>query len=565
MYYTESANSVSVRFADMELNGFDLDTERRVTVSFDLKQDKNMVEGRPRTPNFKSVTYIVRAKPDLFEPAPDNTPLVLAHAFEVLRSTLKNFDQTPFAAAGWCGAAVGHHPVTGQMDSSNPFFNWIDGVLSKIDSSRVEVCVLPERAAGSLQSIASKFLLYWNKHIGSYINGDRLFGHSTRIPIHLIPLSKVPRGKRLHRYSQRNNWKDHRSERLRLIWRGADLVNDESVIAPDSDSDDDDLDLGKQATQRGLSPTLKILLIGSKDVGSPFSKLPLHLIKRIYLEYRGWVRRHLLNSQPGVYASIVGKVVSWPPFTGLNINMMPIRLGDLDSLPASCKPYAPILASLPLSRSNYTVGGKDEAYITGGKAKVGFLTIHESIIEEDGASQRRGGVHTETPGRIWLNKQDGTLASSVKGELAIMDRCPMTVAWGCGHWSAPWGSHYEYEGGLYMGSNVSGSTRVWGSTQVRCPEDVVGPLGDLEHLRHYLGEGTTLRAGEICWMTDTTPHESLPLPAGTRRQYFRLVTNHVNVWYADHSDKNPLGVVPDPKHTKIVRGNKFETKVSSHF
>ena len=60
-------------------------------------------------------------------------------------------------------------------------------------------------------------------------------------------------------------------------------------------------------------------------------------------------------------------------------------------------------------------------------------------------------------------------------------------------------------------------------------------------------------------MTDTTPHESLPLPVGTRRQYFRLVTNHVSVWYADHSDANPLGVVPDPKITTIVWGNKFTT------
>ena len=108
-----------------------------------------------------------------------------------------------------------------------------------------------------------------------------------------------------------------------------------------------------------------------------------------------------------------------------------------------------------------------------------------------------------------------------------------------------------------MGSNIGGSTKVWGNTQIQRPEQVVGRLGDLEHLRFYLGEGTTLKAGEICWMTDTTPHESLPLPAGTKRQYFRLVTNHVNAWYEDHSDKNPLGVVPNPKLTTIVKGNKF--------
>ena len=42
--------------------------------------------------------------------------------------------------------------------------------------------------------------------------------------------------------------------------------------------------------------------------------------------------------------------------------------------------------------------------------EVGYLTIQESIIVEDGKSQRRGGVHTETPGKIWLEPyRDPTL------------------------------------------------------------------------------------------------------------------------------------------------------------
>ena len=58
-------------------------------------------------------------------------------------------------------------------------------------------------------------------------------------------------------------------------------------------------------------------------------------------------------------------------------------------------------------------------------------------------------------------------------------------------------------------------------------------------------------------MTDCTPHESLPLKAGTSRQYFRLVTSDVSVWYADHSTPNPLGIVPE-EEVKIVHGNKFD-------
>ena len=133
-----------------------------------------------------------------------------------------------------------------------------------------------------------------------------------------------------------------------------------------------------------------------------------------------------------------------------------------------------------------------------------------------------------------------------------------------------------------MASNVADSTRIW-NCKVKNPADVVGPLGDLQHMKSYLGDGETLDAGmgiglgisniksisislvlifgitflgEMVWITDCTPHESLPLPAGTYRQYFRLVTSDVSVWYADHSTPNPLGIVP-PDNVKIVHGNKF--------
>jgi hypothetical protein len=80
----------------------------------------------------------------------------------------------------------------------------------------------------------------------------------------------------------------------------------------------------------------------------------------------------------------------------------------------------------------------------------------------------------------------------------------------------------------------------------------------------------------FCRMTDRTPHESLPVKAGTKRQYFRLVradiftmskllpvltkscaqvAGPVGVWYSAHSNANP-----DPRYrpqAKIIDGNKF--------
>jgi len=76
-----------------------------------------------------------------------------------------------------------------------------------------------------------------------------------------------------------------------------------------------------------------------------------------------------------------------------------------------------------------------------------------------------------------------------------------------------------------------------------------------------------LDPGQLYWMTDKTPHESLPLKEKTYRQFFRIVTSNVSFWYKDHSTANPLGVEPDPDVTKIVVGNKFSeegVKVVKH-
>ena len=53
---------------------------------------------------------------------------------------------------------------------------------------------------------------------------------------------------------------------------------------------------------------------------------------------------------------------------------------------------------------------------------------------------------------------------------------------------------------------------------------LIGPFGGVEHLRPLLGRGTELGSGELVWLTDRTPHESLPLRPGTPRQFFRLVS-----------------------------------------
>ena len=53
-----------------------------------------------------------------------------------------------------------------------------------------------------------------------------------------------------------------------------------------------------------------------------------------------------------------------------------------------------------------------------------------------------------------------------------------------------------------------------------------------------------------------TPHESLPLKRKKFRQFFRVVTSRVSLWYRDHSTANPLGVVPDPAITRTSAANR---------
>lgn len=213
--------------------------------------------------------------------------------------------------------------------------------------------------------------------------------------------------------------------------------------------------------------------------------------------------------------------MDFPPANGININMMPFIMGLPTSIPSAYRQYWPLIEGCNLSQSE--------------KQKVGFLTIQEGWVPA-GKSQRRGGLHIDSPGAQL--SQSGNYQA---------DR----IDWGCGIVRY---DRSEVQGGIYMASTVSNSCRVW---NVQVAEPVIGDLGDLEHLRDALGEGTLMDAHKLYWLTDSTPHESLPVLEETYRQYFRLVTSSLTAWYPEHSTANPLGVVPDSAVTSIIDGNKF--------
>uniref|UniRef100_A0A7M5UU73 Uncharacterized protein n=1 Tax=Clytia hemisphaerica TaxID=252671 RepID=A0A7M5UU73_9CNID len=328
----------------------------------------------------------------------------------------------------------------------------------------------------------------------------------------------------------------------------------------------ENLSLDDQST---IHPIAKTILQGIKDDGSPFSKLNgiPHVLQMIWrhvlwdMKLKKW-KKHIKVGQEWFFKGRDTPLVSGAIYNGLieiediefpepkdiNINMMPFLMSeDFDS---TCLPdYLEDYHDKILSNIDYR----------GQEGEIGYLTIHESLVDE-GQSQRRPGLHTESPGIIYV-KNEGKAEKGDKcfdekgGGSAVV--YPMLVEWGRGGYD----SELELDGGIYMASNVSNSCEVWDCQIVSGEngEEIIGKHGDIEHLRSLLPESTKLKANMLYWVTDRTPHESLPLKKGTYRQFIRVVTKDVSVWYKDHSTENPMGIPPGD--AKIVRGSKFDGDV----
>lgn len=203
--------------------------------------------------------------------------------------------------------------------------------------------------------------------------------------------------------------------------------------------------------------------------------------------------------------------VKFPNSTGIVVNMLPFIMGDKNSIPSEYHGYLNLLEACRVEEKEL--------------GKVGFLTITESTVQTS-TSQRRGGIHTEKhPNLNWG---------------------------GGGAWGAGKAGVFSRKQGIYLASNVDNSCRAW-DFNVKTP----GAMGDCDNLKNEIkiNKEIYFKNGELYWITDSTPHESLPVKAGTHRQFFRLVTSPVDQWYAQHSTANRLGVTPN---CNIIREDKFQ-------
>lgn len=185
--------------------------------------------------------------------------------------------------------------------------------------------------------------------------------------------------------------------------------------------------------------------------------------------------------------------ISFPEFKRINVNMMPFIFGDIQSIPVEMRDYYDII-----DRCNFENGSTC------------YLTITETMVEKS-KTQRRGGIHVESP---------------------------LGLSWGGG-----WGG-ITSDAGVYMAS-TDGRTEVW---------DTMQPERDNHGRCEPLGDSHIMKPRTMYWMTDLTPHAALPSLFDGRRQFIRVVSSKVDVWYKQHSSVNPLGIQPN---AKIIETSKF--------
>uniref|UniRef100_A0A7S3JYP0 Uncharacterized protein n=1 Tax=Aureoumbra lagunensis TaxID=44058 RepID=A0A7S3JYP0_9STRA len=366
-------------------------------------------------------------------------------------------------------------------------------------------------------------------------------GHRTELPV-------------MH-FRSISNARHVTEERHRSVWWPRQFPQIAEVFEDDVDFDKEEMLTVKEKSMcvdtehlvsRGACkiPGVMELLLGTHDPKSKLSKFRgFELILRMIATRLAELHADKWIEKDGVYAVAIGKV-RFPESKNRYCNMMPIKIGDPATIPPEYEDYLPLIAAVPLARDDW--------------AEVAYLTIDERQVEA-GQSHRRAGLHVEAP-TIGL-KENINFFEFPEGHM------PLTLRWGRGYFihhnkkhddevisvRTNTGTYGHFEGGLFMASNIDDSCRVYNCKPTA--DAPRGKLGDLEHLRRFMPLGHTLKKNTLVWLCDLAPHESLPLPESTYRQFFRLVTRHIDVWYADHSTPNPLCELPS--HVRVIHGSKF--------
>ena len=201
-------------------------------------------------------------------------------------------------------------------------------------------------------------------------------------------------------------------------------------------------------------------------------------------------------------------------------NMLPFRMeagkAVVETLPRPYHEYLRVIKSLLIQNHS------DVCYLT---------VDHHRVVP--GESHRRGGLHTE-----------------MIGVLQETGECEVEYE---AHWGYGQRQGGRKTGGIYMASSREDCCAVWAC---QIDPEAVGRGGDLQHLKRSLFElQVPCHRLTSSWITDRTPHESLPLSLGGLRTFLRVVAGPINVWYSRHNTANPL--CPLPSSVRLLHNDKF--------
>lgn len=191
--------------------------------------------------------------------------------------------------------------------------------------------------------------------------------------------------------------------------------------------------------------------------------------------------------------------IQLPTFNGTRIMMMPLILGNLNTLPSFLNKWETVIKDL-FEHTNKELYGK-----------VGYLTIDEKKVKK-GETHRRKGLHVDG---VFKNKAGG---------------------WGGGNDGA-WGSKTH---GMITISSHAGC-KAWNQEIYGYP----GPDGECDHLINQLdSEKCEIFEPNMAYhVSGMCVHESLPMEKETERQFVRLSMPSNAPWFEGYTE-NPLGIKP---------------------
>lgn len=184
--------------------------------------------------------------------------------------------------------------------------------------------------------------------------------------------------------------------------------------------------------------------------------------------------------------------IDLPAFTGLRIMMLPVVIGDADSLPLDYADWRDAFAQLSSFAPEHT-------------GEVGYLTIDEAHVAA-GDTHRRPGLHVDGSG-----------------------------GWAGGGGS--WGGGDAVGGGTGTGMIAVCSrdgARIWSGTFAGRPD----PDGGCEHLRSQLGPAWEMSPGIAYWCSPLCVHEAVAARESGPRTFVRLSLPSRAPWFHGYT-KSP--------------------------